>query len=284
MNRLEHASLLDPTNVRPLSRATGAAAVVGGLAVGRATLEPGWRWSQDVKPVVGTEWCEAHHLHILINGRFAVRLADSDEAEAEEFVAGDVFDIPPLHDAWVVGDEPVDLIDVSGNVGQFGEPPVLARQVVSMLMTDIVDSTPTAARQGDARWRQTLADHDRIVRRQIERYRGREIDTTGDGFFVAFDSAAAAVQCARAIRDEVRRLDLHVRIGVHTGEIETAADGVRGIAIHALARIMSAAGPSEILVSPITRALTEGSGLTFVERGAHTLKGIAAPMELFAVD
>jgi class 3 adenylate cyclase len=92
------------------------------------------------------------------------------------------------------------------------------------------------------------------------------------------------VQCARAIRDEVRRLDLHVRIGVHTGEIETAADGVRGIAIHALARVMSAAGPSEILVSPITRALTEGSGLTYVERGAHTLKGIAAPMELFAVD
>jgi class 3 adenylate cyclase len=151
-------------------------------------------------------------------------------------------------------------------------------------MTDIVDSTPTASRLGDARWRQLLADHDRIVRRQIERYRGREIDTTGDGFFVAFDSAAAAVQCARAIRDEVRRLDLHVRIGVHTGEIETAADGVRGIAIHALARVMSAAGPSEILVSPITRALTEGSGLTYVERGAHTLKGIAAPMELFAVD
>jgi class 3 adenylate cyclase len=109
---------------------------------------------------------------------------------------------------------------------------------------------------GDARWRQLLADHDRMVRRQIERYRVREIDTTGDGFFVAFDSAAAAVHCARAIRDEVRRLDLHVRIGVHTGEIETAADGVRGTAIHALARIMSAAGPSEILVSPITRALT----------------------------
>ena len=282
MNRLEHASLLDPANGRPLSRATGAAAVVGGLAVGRATLEPGWRWSQDVKPVVGTEWCEAHHLHILISGRFAVRLAGSDEAE--EFVAGDVFDIPPLHDAWVVGEEPVDLIDVSGNVGQFGEPPAVARSLVTMLMTDIVDSTPTVSRLGDARWRQLLADHDRIVRRQIERYRGREIDTTGDGFFVAFDSAAAAVQCARAIRDEVRRLDLHVRIGVHTGEIETAADGVRGIAIHALARVMSAAGPSEILVSPITRALTEGSGLTYVERGAHTLKGIAAPMELFAVE
>jgi class 3 adenylate cyclase len=282
MTRLEHASLLDPANQRPLSRATGAAVLVGGLAVGRAMLEPGWRWSQDVKPVVGTEWCEAHHLHILVSGRFAVRLADSDEVE--EFAAGEVFDIPPRHDAWVVGDEAVDLIDVSGNVVQFGEPPALARQVATLLMSDIVDSTPTAARLGDARWRQTLADHDRIVRRQIERFRGRVLDTTGDGFFVAFDGAAAAVFCAQAIRDAVRRLDLQVRVGVHTGEIETTADGVRGIAIHALARIMSAAGPSEILVSPITKALTEGTDLRFVDRGPHSLKGIASPMELFAVE
>lgn len=282
MTRLECASLLDPANERPLSRATGATVVVGGLAVGRAILEPGWRWSEDVKPVVGTEWCEAHHLQILVSGRLAVRLADSDEVD--EFVAGDVFDIPPRHDAWVVGDEPADLIDVAGNVVQFGEPPALARQVATLLMTDIVDSTPTAARLGDARWRQTLADHDRIVRRQIERFRGRVIDTTGDGFFVAFDGAAAAVYCAQTIRDEIRRLDLEIRVGIHTGEIETTADGMRGIAIHALARIMSAAGPSEILVSPITKALTEGSDLRFVDRGPHTLKGIAAPMELFAVE
>ena len=179
---------------------------------------------------------------------------------------------------------PVDLIDVSGNVAQFREPPALSRSVVPMLMTDIVDSTPTASRLGDARWRQLLADHDLVVRALIERFRGREIDTTGDGFFVSFESAAAAVLCARAIRDAVRKLELQVRIGVHTGEIETAPDGVRGIAIHALARIMAASGASEILVSPITRTLTEGSRITYVARGPHTLKGIAAPMELFAVD
>ena len=282
MPRIERASLDDPANQRPLSRARGAAAMIGSLAVGRATLEPGWRWSEDVKPVVGTDWCYAHHVHVLVAGRFAVQLAD--QATVEEFGPGDVFDIPPGHDAWVVGDEPVDLIDVSGNVAQFGEPPALSRSVVTMLMSDIVDSTPTASRLGDARWRQLLADHDRVIRALIERFRGREIDTTGDGFFVSFESAAAAVLCARAIRDAVRSLEVQVRIGVHTGEIETAADGVRGIAIHALARIMAAAGASEILVSPITRALTEGSGITFVERGAHTLKGIAAPMELFAVE
>ena len=282
MTRLERASLLDPANQRPLSRGVGAAAHVGGLAIGRAILEPGWRWSEDIKPIVGTEWCEVHHLQLIISGRLAVRLADSDEVD--EFVAGDLFDIPPRHDAWVVGDEPTDLIDLSGNSAEFALPSSLSRQVVTMLMSDIVDSTPTAARLGDARWRQTLADHNRIIRREIERFRGREIDTTGDGFFVAFDSAAGAVECARAVRDAVRRLDLQVRIGVHTGEIETTADGVRGIAIHALARIMAAAGASEILLSPITRALTEGTDLRYEERGPHALKGIATPMELYAVE
>jgi class 3 adenylate cyclase len=282
MARIERASLTDPANRRPLSRAVGAVAQIGPLAVGRATLEPGWRWSEDVKPVVGTEWCFAHHVHVLVAGRFAVQLADQDAVE--EFGPGDVFDIPPGHDAWAVGDEPVDLIDVSGNVVQFGEPPALSRTLATMLMTDIVESTPTAARLGDARWRQLLADHDRVVRSQLERFRGRELDTTGDGFFASFESAAAAVLCARAIRDSIRTLDLEVRIGVHTGEIESSADGVRGIAIHALARIMSAAGASEIVVSPVTKALTEGSGLTFVERGAHSLKGLATPMELFAVE
>jgi class 3 adenylate cyclase len=281
MTRLERSSLLDPANQRPLSRGVGAAAQIGGLVIGRAILEPGWRWSEDIKPIAGTEWCEVHHLQLVVSGRLAVRLADSDEVE--EFVAGDVFDIPPGHDAWVVGDEPADLIDLSGNSAEFALPPASARQVVTMLMSDIVDSTPTAARLGDARWRQTLRDHNRIVRREIERFRGREIDTTGDGFFVAFDSAAGAVHCARAIRDAVQRLELQVRIGVHTGEIETTADGVRGIAIHALARIMAAAGGSQILVSPITKALTEGTDLTFVDRGPHALKGIATPMELFEV-
>jgi len=282
MTRLEHASLLDPANQRPLSRGVGAAAHIGGLVIGRAILEPGWRWSEDVKPIVGTEWCEVHHLQLIVSGRLAVGLADADEVD--EFVAGDLIDIVPGHDAWVVGDEPCDLIDLSGNSAQFGVPASLARQVVTMLMSDIVDSTPTAARLGDARWRQTLGDHNRIIRREIERFRGRELDTTGDGFFVAFDSAAGAVHCARAVRDAVKRLDLQVRIGVHTGEIEVTVDGVRGIAIHALARIMSAAGASEILVSPVTRALTEGTDLRYVERGPHSLKGIAAPMDLFAVE
>ena len=280
--RIRRASLLDPANQRPLSRGTGALATVGSLTVGRATFEPGWRWSIDVKPAVGTEWCEAHHLHVLIRGRLAVRMAETEAVD--EFVPGDVFDIPPGHDSWVVGDEAVEVLDVSGNVAAFGLPTSTSRAVVTMLMSDIVESTPMAARLGDARWKQRLADHDRLVRAAVARFRGRELDTTGDGFFVAFDSVAAALGSASAMREAVRDLDILLRIGVHTGEIETTDAGVRGIAIHTLARIMAAARPSEVLVSGVVRALSEGSGARFESRGMHTLKGIAEPTELYALE
>jgi class 3 adenylate cyclase len=279
--QIRRASLLDPGSQRALSRMHGALAVMGSLTIGRAILEPGWRWSVDVKPAVGTEWCEAHHLHLLVRGRFAAQLAGQ---AVERFSPGDVFDLPPGHDAWVEGEEPAELFDVSGNVADFGLPTASARTVATMLMSDIVNSTPLAASLGDARWKQTLAGHDRVVRAAVLRFRGRELDTTGDGFFVAFDSVAAALGCAAAIRDGVRDLGVEVRVGVHTGEIETTSNGVRGIAIHALARIMAAAQPSEVLVSPVVRALSEGSGARFASRGPHALKGISEPMELYALE
>jgi class 3 adenylate cyclase len=151
-------------------------------------------------------------------------------------------------------------------------------------MTDIVDSTPTAARLGDARWRQTLADHDRTVRRQIERYRGREIDTTGDGFLAAFDGPARAVRCASAIVDAVKSLGLAVRAGLHTGECEVIGDKLSGIAVHIGARVAALAAPDEVLVSSTVRDLVAGSGLSFRSRGTHTLRGVPAAWQLFAVD
>jgi class 3 adenylate cyclase len=279
---IRRTSLLDPANRRELPRMHGALAAMGSLTIGRAILEPGWRWSVDVKPAVGTEWCERHHLHVLLRGRFAAQMAGTDTPEV--FDPGDVFDIPPGHDTWVHGEEPVELLDVSGNSADFGLPTASTRTVVTMLMSDIVDSTPLAARLGDAAWKEKLADHNRVVRAAISRFHGRELDTTGDGFFVAFDGVAAALRCAAAIRDSVRDLEIQVRIGVHTGEIETTENGVRGIAIHALARIMSSAQPSEVLVSPVVRALSEGSGARFEPRGPHRLKGIAEPMELYALE
>lgn len=279
--RILRASLDDPSFGRTISRGQGSIVHVGPLAIGRARLEPGWRWSDDVKPAVGTEWCELHHLHVLLAGRFASRMVGG---ETEEFGPGDVFDIPPGHDSWVVGDEPVVLLDVSGNVAEFGQPGATTRAVMTLLMSDIVESTPMAARLGDAAWRQVLADHNRIVRSQVARLRGREIDTTGDGFLVAYDSPAAAIDSAKAIRDAVRTIGLEVRIGVHTGEVEIAADGLRGIAVHTTARVMAAAGPSQIVMTAVTRTLAEGSRITARELGRHELKGIPSPVELYSVE
>ena len=192
-------------------------------------------------------------------------------------------DIPPGHDAWVIGDEAVVLLDISGNVSDFGLATSQARAVATMLMSDIVDSTVTASRLGDTAWKQSLADHNRAVRNQLERFGGREINTTGDGFLATFQSAGAALRCALAVRGATENLGLEIRVGVHTGEVDILLDDIRGIAVHATARIMAAAQPSEILTSAVTRALSEGTGVQFEERGPHTLKGLAAPLELFAV-
>lgn len=280
MSQIRRGSLTDPSVMRPLARGEGSLVRIGPLVIGRALLQPGWRWSVDIKPIVGTASCQSHHLHILTAGRFAVEM---DDGERAEFGPGDVFDIPPGHDTWVVGDEPAEVYDVSGNVAEFGTPHGQTRVVATLLMTDIVDSTPTAARLGDAAWKQLLADHDRLVRHELTRFRGQEVDTTGDGFLATFASAGSALQCAAAICRSVRELGLQVRIGVHTGEIEVLDDGIRGIAVHTVARVMASARPSEVLTTLVTRALSEGGGLAFSDRGRHELKGIPAPVELFAL-
>jgi class 3 adenylate cyclase len=205
-----------------------------------------------------------------------------DDGTEAEFGPNDVMDIPPGHDAWVVGDEQVIILDISGNSTDFALPAERSRYLSTMLFTDIVGSTALAASMGDARWRQVLEQHNRLIRTQLERFRGREIDTTGDGFLALFDSAAAGLRCALAIRDEVRSIGLEIRAGVHTGEVEQVGEDVRGLAVHAAARIMAAAAPSEVLTSAVTRALCEGTAVSFEARGPHTLKGIEAPMELFA--
>lgn len=269
-----------PDDTRRFPHGIGTVVGVGPLAIGRAILEPGWRWSSDLKSAVGTELCEFHHLHVLVAGRIAFQIADG---EVYEFAPGDVMDIPPGHDAWVLGDEPVVLLDISGNISDFGLPTSPTHAVATMLMTDIVGSTKMASQLGDAAWTQRLAEHNRAVRSQLERFRGREIDTTGDGFLAIFDSARAALLSALAIRDATRELGIEIRAGVHTGEVEILPDDIRGIAVHATARIISAAQPSEVLASPITRALAEGANLGFEDRGFHELKGFETPIELFAV-
>ena len=277
MGRIDLKSFRDPDELRQFELGTGEIVRVGSQTIGRAALQPGWRWSTHMQPAMGTPSCPVHHVQVLLSGRFVVRMDDGEEME---FGPEDVFDIPPGHDAWVVGDEPVVLLDISGNTDVMGLPQGYERVVTTLLMTDIVDSTRIASERGDAAWKQILADHNRIVRRQLDRFRGTEINTTGDGFLATFDSAAAALRSAAAIRDLVRPAGVEVRIGVHTGEVELLPSDIGGIAVHAVARIMSLAGPSEVLTSAATVGLADGGGLTFEDRGFHELKGLERPVEI----
>jgi class 3 adenylate cyclase len=156
------------------------------------------------------------------------------------------------------------------------------RVLATVAFTDIVGSTVKAASLGDHRWRALLAEHDKVVRRNIARFRGREVKTTGDGFFVAFDGPARGVRCACTIADEVRALDLEVRAGVHTGECEVIGDDYGGLAVHIGARVAALAGPGEVLVSSTVKDLVAGSGLRFDDRGTHLLKGVPGDWHIFA--
>ena len=253
---------------------------IGSIAVGRAFLEPGWRWTTSVGPLTGDALCQVHHVNLVLSGRIHFEMEDGEEAE---FGPNTVIDVPPGHDAWVVGDEVVVLVDAYGNAGEVGLPTEHQRVVTTVLMSDIVNSTATAGRLGDARWRQLLGDHDRLIRTLLDRFGGHEVNTTGDGFIATFQSAIGALRCAAAMRDGVRALDLEVRVGVHTGEVELVTNDVRGVTVHAAARIMALAGPSEVLTSELTRSLVAGSGLPFEERGAHDVKGFDRPITVFAL-
>ena len=162
--------------------------------------------------------------------------------------------------------------------------PELDRVLATVLFTDIVDSTRKAAELGDRRWRELLDAHHALVRERLAHFRGREIDTAGDGFLAAFDGPARGVRTACVIADDVRRLGLEVRAGLHTGECEVSGTKLTGIAVHIGARIAALARGGEILVSNTVRDLVAGSGLKFADRGLHTLKGVPGEAHLFAVD
>jgi class 3 adenylate cyclase len=157
------------------------------------------------------------------------------------------------------------------------------RVLVTVMFTDIVSSTERAAAVGDRRWRELLDGYLGVARRQLERFRGREVDVAGDGLFAIFDGPARAIRCACAIRDAVHPLGLEVRAGLHTGECEVAESRVSGIAVHTGARIAAAARPQEVLASSTVRDLVAGSGIRFDDRGSHVLKGVPGDWRLFAV-
>jgi class 3 adenylate cyclase len=157
------------------------------------------------------------------------------------------------------------------------------RLLATVLFTDIAGSSERAAELGDRAWREVLERHHELVRSQLARFRGREVDTAGDGFFASFDGPARAIRCARVIVDSMPELGLDVRAGLHTGECEVVDGKVAGIAVHTGARVAARADPGEVLVSSTVKDLVAGSGIAFHDRGVHELKGVPGDWHLFAV-
>jgi class 3 adenylate cyclase len=250
-------------------------------AVGRVTYEPGWRWSTDLAPIMGTRNCRLHHFGFAVSGSMHIVM---ESGETLDIAAGSVFEIPPGHDAWVEGDQPwVAVVWTSIRTYALAPDGPAERVLATVLFTDIVDSTSTLARVGDATWREMLGRHNDRIRDELNVYRGREIATTGDGILAVFDSATRAVQAAIAMSRSARDMGLTIRAGVHTGEVTFVGTNVRGVAVHAAARVMSLAGPDEVLVSSTTSDLLEGSGVRLDDLGAHDLKGLAGPRHVFRV-
>ncbi len=252
---------------------------VGGVAVARTVHPPGWRWSKDVRPLVGTERCQIRHLGMMVSGRIVIELADGS---TQPLAPGDLFDIPPGHEAWVEGDVPAVSMEWSG-VRDWLRQRDAERVLATLLFTDIVDSTPLASRLGDPAWRALLAAHDEIVRRIVTEARGREVKHTGDGFLAMFEGPGRALGAAGRIRDGVRSLNIEVRQGVHVGEVEVGSHDVGGLAVHEAARVMAAAGPGEVMVSDIARTLAAASGFDLEPRGTRELKGLDGPRALYAL-
>ena len=280
MPAIRRRSLGDSADRRDNPHISLTVAKIGSHTIGYAVAQPGFRWSTDLGPAARTPSCEVHHVQVFLTGRFGVRMDDGEEVE---FGPLEVGDIPPGHDAWVIGDEPVHILDFAGHSDAIGMPREHERIVTTLLMTDIVDSTAKASRLGDRAWREVLAEHNRLVRGQLLRFGGSEVNTTGDGFLATFRSAVAALRCAAALVGAVRETGIEIRAGVHTGEVEIIGNDVGGVTVHAAARIMGLAAASEIVASAVTVGLADDSDLAFVARGLHTVKGLSRPVEVFAL-
>ena len=278
MARLQAKSLEAPDEVRPTPFGRVDIYTLDDLVIGRMVLEPGWHWMEHVRPIAGTSLCQYHHVGICVSGRLGNRLEDGT---TNEIGPGMVFEIPPGHDGWVIGDEPFVAYDVAG-VRSFARVDETTQRVLgAVLFTDIVDSTALAESVGPTRWRELAAMHNERIQFELDRFRGRLVKTTGDGVLALFDGSERAVRAAAAICLAAKALGLTIRAGIHTGEVELVAGDVRGMAVHVAARVMAFAGPGQVYVSATTHDLVADAGLVFVDAGIHELKGVSGPRQLY---
>lgn len=281
MPRLQRKSFAAPDQVRSFPSGRVEVIRLDEIAIGRFVLQPGWRWSKDVAPVTCTRSCQLRHVGYAISGSLQVTMDDGTELV---IVAGDGYEIPPGHEVLVLEPEPWESVEFASahsfglSPEEFGE-----RVLATVLFSDIVGSTALLARLGDHAWSGVLQEHNERIRAAIDRFSGREIETTGDGFFAIFDGAAKAVRAAALMDPAVADLGLRVRVGLHTSEVQIVGGHPRGVGVVAAARVAALAGPGEVLVSGTTRDLLDGSGLVLEPRGEHALKGLHGPRSIFSL-
>ena len=251
---------------------TGASPAAG-LALLRMNEET------DVRPALS-----AIHVPTLVLHRTGDRLIAVEHGRylAERIADAKLVESPGAdHIPWVGGGE-----DITSEIQHFltgvRSMPEPDRMLATVMLTDIVGSTERVAAMGDRQWKDLLEHHNDAVRRELARFRGREVKTTGDGFLATFDGPGRAIQCAQAIAEAAHKLGIEVRGGLHTGECELLAQDIGGIAVHVAARVAAKAGPGEVLVSRMVKDLVAGSAIRFEPRGTHTLKGVPGRFALFA--
>jgi class 3 adenylate cyclase len=279
--RLQRKNFATPDQVRQFEAGRIEIVRLDEVEVGRFVLRPGWHWAEHVKPIAGTRTCELRHIGYVISGSIEVRM---DDGTVLMIGPGDAYEIPPGHDVRVVGDEQFDSVEFN-SAQAFGVSPeeMGERVLATILFSDIVGSTAMLEKLGDRAWTNLLHEHNLRIRAAIDRFRGREIGSAGDGFLALFDGAAKAVRAGQLMDPSMADLGVRVRVGVHTGEVEISGGQARGVAVHAAARVASLAGPGEVLVSGTTRDLLDGSGLSFDSRGEHELKGLSGARPIFAL-
>jgi len=279
--RLQRKGFGGPDEVRRFPNGLVEIVMLDEIAVSHFVFQPGWRWSRDVGPIAKTATCQHRHVGYTLSGRLAVRMEDGTTLT---ILPGDAYEIPAGHDAYVDGDAPWESVEFTSGHAYGKSPDDLGERVLATIVfSDVCDSTAMLARIGDAEWTRVVREHNQRIRTVIDRFRGRELATLGDGFLALFDGAAKAVMAAAAMDLAVADLAIRVRAGVHTGEVAIVGGQARGVAVHAAARVAALAGPGEVLTSGTTHDMLDGSGLTFEFRGAHELKGLSGARPIFAL-
>jgi class 3 adenylate cyclase len=281
MPRLQRKGFDTPDEIRRFPNGIVEMVSLDEIPVCHFVFQPGWNWSKDVGPIAGTKSCQHRHVGYTISGRLGVR---TDDGTTLIIGPGEAYEIPPGHVAWVEGDVPWESVEFTSGHSYGKSPEDLGTQVsATILFSDICDSTATLERVGDAEWTRIVHVHNERIRAVIDRFRGREMATLGDGFLALFDGAARAIQAASGMDPAVSDLGIRVRTGVHSGEVAIVGGQARGVAVHCAARVAALGGPGDVLASCTTHDLLDGSGLSFEFRGAHELKGLSGARPIFAL-